>query len=512
MYLYTVVLKISFSVQVQAHELHPVEFPVVLSRQLYLVHARYMRREVNMLCDKHPYVRKKLAKKIRGISGLRTCCEVLVYITPPECHTWKLVWNNKTLIEELLTLIPGKIMDISIPGGLQDWSEVRSIRSMDFIILVGPNEVGFVPINSNLMTKLVVDKGHGKHVSVPTKIFIPIKENLQGDFQVSGMYLVTSPSSAEVRIGLVRQHERIYQFAELEEMLSVAELEHAVWKSIHKSETLWWDVCTTCASGSGYVTISELTYLRNLREAPDKEFIFLNILFPNSSIISGVLFYYYHGHLHSSILIRVPHPVNGTLLFRPISVNDGYHFLTCYSILDAGPLSLFGLLSAYDFTTWIWIILALLATPTLLISLGLRVRLSEVVINSVSILLEQGCFENILKRSRWIGGVCLLMGVVLSNIYKGDNITSLTAPRPPQRLEQYEQLFLRNFTYFVSIHFAHIFSPVFRAELNKTGKGITGNIFLHKGFTANYWRHFSGLDGGTNIGENELVNTILNQN
>lgn len=74
--------------------------------------------------------------------------------------------------------------------------------------------------------------------------------------------------------------------------------------------------------------------------------------------------------------------------------------------------------------------------------------MSDVVFHTISVLLEQGCCGNIYSRS--IATLWHLMGIVLSNIFKGDNITTLIAPRSTTKLEKFDQLLQLDFSYFVS--------------------------------------------------------------
>lgn len=476
--------------------MQPMKFPVVFSRHLYLRPNKHMHWYTHMDCDGSWYIKELMEfSKMRGIPGVRTSCEVLVYIVPHRYSIWRFPkGGNLFRLEEFPDLLPLKMMDMTATGEISDWSTLISIRSGHFTVFVGRSDIRRLPIDQSTITKLVIDKIYGSGITVPTKLFIQLIGIRQGILEVCGIYLITNPSYAQVPLGLDKSYQRMYEFTKLKATKLTTELEYFVGTEIQKVESLWLDICATCVVRNGYIPKSELTRLSTLSDMPAREHVFLNSLFPNSSIISGLDFFISHGHYNFPTVLRSSIAINATLLFRPLSQNDGYQFVTCCSIAEVGGLSLFALISAYDQSTWIWIFIIVIAAPTLLINLILRARLSDAMLNSISILLEQGCFHDIWKRSKWVGGVCLLMGVILSNSYRGDNITSLTAPRAPPRLERYDQLFLR--CYFVSIEFTDAFIAVINDRMGSNpSENFKHGVFREIMRKVTIWMR-SALGGG----------------
>lgn len=149
-------------------------------------------------------------------------------------------------------------------------------------------------------------------------------------------------------------------------------------------------------------------------------------------------------------------------------------FLTCGGI-QQGTFSFNGYISAFDKWVWMWFLVLICITsilPILIqISSGLFVklhRLSSKVVYPVIAYLEQGnnTASNVDRENYlyFLSGAWILSLVVLSNAYKGENITELTAPLSPTKPESYNDLLNKNFSmYFRSIglHFTYITSSVF---------------------------------------------------
>lgn len=439
----------------------------------------------NMACGNSRYVKTAWnVTKLQGNPGLRTTCEVLIYIAPPHCSTWRTLWFNGVLPEETSILVPIEIMAITIPGATNFFLEIKGFRTGDFIAVIGQIQIGLVPEEENLLMYLELSKiPTGAPITVPTKLFLPIRENSQGGFEIYTVYLVAVAWAAGSTTGPLDSQNVTYKFDQFDEMPSLPQLYKYIANETHKSETMWIDDCGNCPQRNGFVPKRELTYLTKLSEMPLKEFVFLDLLFPNSSILSGGIFKLYHRRADSFKIFRSSNPINATLLFRPKTSNDGYYFLTCCSVGEDGAFSLTGLVSAYDDYTWIWISLGLVVTPAFLIHILLREKLSDVILNSFSIFLEQGCFENIMRRSKWIGCVCLFMGIILSNTYRGDNITALTAPRPQSKWVRYDELFARNFTFLVTLdelgETLKLFELAVRSQFEATyGEGYSEEMVL----------------------------------
>lgn len=142
----------------------------------------------------------------------------------------------------------------------------------------------------------------------------------------------------------------------------------------------------------------------------------------------------------------------GDLFLVPHKKHTGIYFVTCIAAMQVGALSMLGYVSAFDKFTWLLIGLSSLITSTIFIRVLQRQKFSDAIVLSLFSLLEQGFIERTPKKFRWIVGVWGLSSIVLSNIYKGDNITSLVAPLPRHKLEHFQQLISRNFSYYMKLN------------------------------------------------------------
>lgn len=132
-----------------------------------------------------------------------------------------------------------------------------------------------------------------------------------------------------------------------------------------------------------------------------------------------------------------------------------YSFITCSGTLK-NLIDFSGFISAFDLISWLLLIICFLAIgmfntfatknnayDTIRLFIGFK------------ILLEQS--DAVIKDSKqerhiyWLFGTTILMAVVLSNAYRGSNITSLTAPLKPVLLTNFSQLVDLNFTIYTKI-------------------------------------------------------------
>lgn len=107
------------------------------------------------------------------------------------------------------------------------------------------------------------------------------------------------------------------------------------------------------------------------------------------------------------------------------------------------------------FDKWIWLLI-LVSTTCVLISLWSQfdtgLECWSTWLATMKVLLEQGNpFQESLiksKKMRWIIGLFLLMGIVLSSAYKNTNVHNMIAPRKPIPLEFFKELIQDNFSIF----------------------------------------------------------------
>lgn len=126
---------------------------------------------------------------------------------------------------------------------------------------------------------------------------------------------------------------------------------------------------------------------------------------------------------------------------------DQMQFITCDGILE-GQFSILGYFSAFDRHTWLSLVGIVLAS-----SMALNIDPSKGNNKSrfslwqpLKVLFEQGVeierrASNTIILSTWF-----LAGIVISNAYRGRNITDLSSPVPPVPLKTFVELANRNFT------------------------------------------------------------------
>lgn len=466
-------------------DIFPMEFPTATSTHRYL---RSIHRG-DVVCDDSSYnTGPSNLVKMKGTPGLRTSCHVFIYIAPLRCTRWQLAIVNANA--NISRLIPEEIVNMG--GSMAHVTAIepafRNIQSGQFTILVGQMWMGLMRVQLNLFTKFELYDASLESVALRTKLFIMLGRKQDGSSQILGMFWVAplvygeaikasdaigSPSGYNDTITrVVNVMLRRYQLRALPKVGSTTELEKSYFTKVQKSGMSWIQSCNHCVAKNDFLSKNQQIMCRNWRGEPEVEHIIFNLLFPNSTIISETSFILLPAVRFNPILSRKLYPINATLLFVPFAEHDGYHFFTCSGILELETFSLLGFISAYDYPTWICIIGSFILLPMHLLRNVLQMRLVDVVLNAASILLEQGSRGNVWKRSKCICGVWLMMAIILSNLYKGDNITTLTAPLSKPKLETFDQLIRHNFTYFVSFQSANVIFDLVDMYLSGTNLGI----------------------------------------
>jgi len=174
----------------------------------------------------------------------------------------------------------------------------------------------------------------------------------------------------------------------------------------------------------------------------DLDPIFLNLMFPNSSIINK------NTHLYN--LVRIPtyrtlKSLGITDVFVVSSRFNAIQFVTCSPLKQPGYLSLLGYISAFDVPTWLLILLCfILSVWTWNYIAGKTKKRKFEVMFVAQILLGQSSSE--IQYVRLVTGAWVLAGVVLTYNYQGNNIDQLTSPIGPKKIETFEQVLSNNFT------------------------------------------------------------------
>jgi len=177
------------------------------------------------------------------------------------------------------------------------------------------------------------------------------------------------------------------------------------------------------------------------------------LILPNCTIISG-------DHTNPKF-----NKVLGYISFEFVPANfmvfdeESLEFVTCGGG-QSGYVSLFGYISAFDHWIWVWLIvvtggsilstLFILRTDCMTTKRRQRSFLIDCIFMPIDTILEQGnCVHDQGTRRLAVYSIScswVLVGIVVSNAYKGQNITDLSSPVPPIKLTTFEQLVDKNFT------------------------------------------------------------------
>lgn len=395
-------------------------------------------------------------------------CDVQVYTTPPKCKYWSGSFAGylsfvamRSRLDLLEALFPALEKDASLQAvrGMRDPNllQIYNIRSHRFTIVVGTVETEKMGLVTYVFT-LLANAEQVDSVTAPTMLFISLTtDNSSVNTKASNMYLVIPQitEQQQLEVDFITGKRRVMQIYRMENIslneTCIDNLENMVASHFIKAKTTWSVICGHCVTPKSRIEQTHLQRPAQWRAIPDKEYIFLLMLFQNSSIIgnqssflgiAGKTFLF--PSLESTLRKNI-------LLFSPEDRKRGYHFTTCAGVEEVGLLTLKGLVSAFDSTTWICLICFSLFTYLIIKGIVVGSKSRDVFFLSLSILMEQGCRGNISRKSFWIAGTWLLVGVVVSNVYRGDNITAITAPLPRLKLEYFHQLLDQNFSYYMTL-------------------------------------------------------------
>lgn len=193
--------------------------------------------------------------------------------------------------------------------------------------------------------------------------------------------------------------------------------------------------------------------------------ILLKLLYPNTTFISGDESFEL---CMTELRLESPSPIKLGYICRtqtdPFSVTFEEHnklqfvrnveyftFLSCGEVVPSG-ISFTGFISAFDVPTWILLWLSLVGGNAICLYC-MRPRCPrmfwEASFGALKMFLEQGdplpSFRGKRAASYSILGAVLLTGVIVTNHYKGDNISNLSAPREFHPPETFENLMVEGY-------------------------------------------------------------------
>lgn len=145
-----------------------------------------------------------------------------------------------------------------------------------------------------------------------------------------------------------------------------------------------------------------------------------------------------------------------------------WHFLSCIKYEPPSALSFDGFLSAYDKYSWMALGITSFITVMASVLILRRRNIGDFVFQMYQILLCQdaGGFTT----GRLVVGPWLLIGIILSNGYQGNNITELTKPLKSTPLNTFEEIVNNNFTIHTPIDTGVLSS--FKSMLDEVGPDL----------------------------------------
>ncbi|CAL8105835.1 unnamed protein product [Orchesella dallaii] len=200
------------------------------------------------------------------------------------------------------------------------------------------------------------------------------------------------------------------------------------------------------------------------------EFFVFNVAFPNSTLTS-----------FSAFFANGQNAIAGNMYFdkrAAIFMNEkqvGLQFITCGG-RKMGFLSLYGYASAFDDAFWKCLSIFILSFSILLVctaKINTSRSLGNILLGAVSdpyaVLLEQGIrIQKYRSSTHYTWFTFILMGVVVSNCYKGNNITKLSAPLGLTNVKLFAELEDNHFEIFSRLfnYVTFQFKPNYQANLS----------------------------------------------
>jgi len=306
---------------------------------------------------------------------------------------------------------------------------------MQYLFLQSHNKM----VESNVLPTLIL-----LEVTLNNKIkYIPTKTTVLSCFDYALVY--------QSLVNLKRENTQVFLLSRT--FTYVMNAKWSVRQSYNASNVTSWITLSNYRNNCSTNTIlfegldeTPITYLSDWKtDGHNINRVLLELVVPNgTSIKSDVA-------LVSSLSIfpefKIWHGVRSTK-FSYSAAGLNMNFVTCAPFEKPGLLSLLGYISAFDMKTWL-----------LLLSLGAysgliwhkiapifpsKERNWHHTLFALHILLCQG--TSAIQKVRWLTGAWILVGIVISFFYQGDNINRLTAPISPTKLERFDELFQENYT------------------------------------------------------------------
>lgn len=134
------------------------------------------------------------------------------------------------------------------------------------------------------------------------------------------------------------------------------------------------------------------------------------------------------------------------------------------------------LINVYDSRSWVMILISTFLLA-IFISIADNIKFYPGWLSPLKILIEQGDMATEKKRLRWAVGLFVLMGIVISNAYKNNNVYNMVAPRKPVAFKYARDLIAANFTIHTTLSKVDWFRETYLAEELRR-RDVVGGSYL----------------------------------
>lgn len=409
----------------------------------------------------------------------KAACNVLVYVSPwRSCKTWQRAGYTSLMFNIFLPILklPESIQNASDFNGIP--AETQFIRSRQYFLFVGHKQSSnmlyshsiFYAYDMFLQQRNLLM--YSNRAAFAFKLFyeidvLPTRILLQAylvqladskeTYTLTTSVCPNTPPFADICIQATLGSRKYLYFKISERILKgILNFERHIASIQMKTHSVWNLQCRTkCTFSKWSSVLFNIRKTRldiNVQDFP-LEKLFLKYLFPNSTIIVNETVLATYNSYGASMFTN-----GGTNELQFVRLETrGYAFVTCTNIVDVSQLSLLGLTKCFDLYTWACSLCSVFMLSLLcnLLCEPNKFRFGNTLVYSgafLGALIEQSLERLQGKRSRVFAWSWILVSVVISNAYRGDNIMDIISPIRREKLSTFAQLFKHNFTFLSSFY------------------------------------------------------------
>lgn len=435
----------------------PLEFPTVLIQYIYA--PADPNNQPVLFCDEIP-LHVSFQNKSSGIVGMRweppirPGCEVTVYITPwKHCQSWRIEIPTRGPYSHFQKIFPSSHSYFSVGSQFQqEMLNLTGLSTARFFVLVGTEMSLKLPVGNNLLNFGDIYTTYRNEVpQLHTKVLLKVEQN----YTVSAHVVTNEPISKGFRdamrvcAGGKRKLTMQEQICVLQQRKLLVTYDYLTWEpNSVKSWKQLQDLSKSAGLATSNFVFTVVCQSCNPRFHPFEgkwksqiEFI-AGIPFFNASVSTKNILLHFGS---PRILITI----NVWQLQMAQLETKGFYFVTCAKPDEVVGLSASGLYSQFQPALWLFLLMSIGITG--LVTFWAQFLFFDKKFNNLGFTLQLLLEQSVQLPKRKCTSLFfawILVTVVVSNSYKGDNITSVTAPRAEQKLERFSQLVERNFLYY----------------------------------------------------------------